>query len=117
MGAEWSLTEWQWSAGCKVAPYDSTQARFSRMPPDLIRFLETDLDLALMMLQTARIEGKDDTKEVPVVLARVRRAVETVRGFLGRIHDPIVWAEIRRRADELEAMIENRQGTITQVLG
>ena len=71
---------------------------------ELIQFLNTDLDLAFTMIQTARIEAKYDPDEVPGLLQRIRDAVRTVRALSGRIQDQTVCAKIHSRTDQLETL-------------
>ena len=68
-----------------------------RSQADLIQFLNTDLDLAFTMLQTAQIEAEFDPPGLPVAVQRIRNAVRTIRSLTGRILDQIVSNEIDSR--------------------
>jgi hypothetical protein len=83
---------------------DSTNLQV-RSQTALIKFLDTDLDLAFTMLETARIERELDPSRVPVILGKVRHTLETVRVFTGRIQDLTVQQRIQSRTDELEAAL------------
>lgn len=76
----------------------------------LAQFLNTDLDLAFTMVQTARIELKFDPKEAPAVLEKIRDAIQTVRHLTGRIQDRSAWSKLHSRTDELEAQLAELSG-------
>ena|SRR5947209_4819118 len=71
---------------------------------ELIQFLNTDLDLAFTMIQTARIEAQYDPEELPGLLQKIRDAMRTIRALSGRIQDQAVCAKIHSRTDQLETL-------------
>jgi len=78
-----------------------------RAPPAhiLVTVLNSDLDLAFTFLQTAKIESWNDADHCKATLEKVRIALESIRGFQGRIEHVVERNKIHRRVNELEAAL------------
>jgi hypothetical protein len=79
--------------------------QWARAQGALIDFLHADLDLAFTWLRTAAIDVRDDPKGCELALAKVRAALDAIRGLEGRIDSDLARREIDTRADELEMAI------------
>lgn len=73
---------------------------------NLIQFLQIDLDLAVLLLKVEKIEVEHASDCCLSVIANIRRALETVRHFEGRIEDPTASQQIHTRASELKLDLE-----------
>ena len=86
-------------------PRDLGDAQWARAQGALIDFLHADLDLAFTWLRTAAIDARDDPKGCELALAKVRAALDAIRGLERRIDSDLARREIDTRADELETAI------------
>ena len=69
----------------------------------LVAFLNAELDLAFTFVSMIETDDHADS-----LRANVRRALETVRHFEGRIDEATAWRPIHNRADELERVLGER---------
>jgi hypothetical protein len=71
----------------------------------LVDFLETELSLGFTFLQTAAIEVGDEPAACNRAISNACAALETIRGFQGRVVNPAAWKNIQDRANSLESDI------------
>jgi hypothetical protein len=62
---------------------DLGDAQWARAHGALIDFLHADLDLAFTWLRTAAIDVRDDPKNCELALAKIRAALDAIRGLEG----------------------------------
>ncbi len=72
---------------------------------NLIEFLKEDLDLAFVLLKMQTTEAENATDR-NLVVANIRRVLDTVQHFEGRIEDHTASREIHIRAIELKSDLE-----------
>lgn len=72
----------------------------------LVDFVRTDLALGFTMIETARIASPDHREKT---LATVRRAISTIRNYLGEIGDSQLCEELERQVNELEKSADELQ--------
>ena len=81
------------------------EEQHARNQKALVELLQTDLDVAMAMLRTAELASSAEHRKS--ALEKVRRALQAVRTFQGKIEDPKLWTIIHRRTDELAATLES----------
>jgi hypothetical protein len=86
-------------------PRNLGDAQWARAQGALIDFLHADLDLAFTWLRTAALDVRDDPKGYELALAKVRAALDAIRGLERRIDSDLARREINARAGELETAI------------
>jgi hypothetical protein len=108
-----------WDNCIVVFPDDSAKASalHTKNQQLLIEFLETDLDLAFTIIETARIEHELDPPQCESALAKARMALATVRQFFGRIEDANARGEVHNRADELQSALDAFPRSLKQTSG
>jgi len=86
-------------------PRDLGNPHWARAQGALIDFLHADLDLAFTWLRTAAIDVSADPKGYELAIAKIRVALDAIRGLEGRIDSDLARKEIEARADELETAV------------
>jgi hypothetical protein len=81
------------------------ESQHARSQKALIEFLQADLNVAFTILRTAELTSSAEHRTS--ALEKVRRVLQAVRTFQGRIEDPELWTIIHRRTDELAATLES----------
>jgi hypothetical protein len=74
----------------------------------LIDFLKVELKLGLTFVDLAEQHRTEQDRARS--LENARKAVETTRRFERRVKDHAEWAQIQTQANELEKIIQSRQG-------
>jgi hypothetical protein len=83
---------------------DSTPAAWNESSQAaLITFLQSDLDVAFTMLESAKLVTHTNHREGAI--QNVRAALTAIRQYEGRIQDRNAWRGIHSRADKLESAL------------
>ena len=87
----------------KESHQDRPKRLIAQSQAKLADLLSIDLDLAFTFLETAAITTEPERPEE--LIEKATRALESIRYFLPRLHDPQTREEIEARAEELEKAI------------